>query len=299
MTNPPANQKSNSLLDYFKIILQYVTPHFALTRLVYWLAQSKNTFIKNTFISRFKNHYQVDMSLATNEDALSYENFNQFFTRALKPEVRPVDQDIDSIISPVDGAISQIGKIEADSIIQAKGHSYSLKQLLAGQEEWCKAFYNGKFTTVYLSPKDYHRIHMPFSGTLKQMTYVPGKLFSVSPLTTRMIPSVFARNERVLCFFDTAFGPAALIMVGAMIVGGMETVWQGCITPPHRGRINHWHYNDTESAKIFEKGDEMGRFNIGSTVILLFPESTIEWNQSISSETRIVFGQKIGMRLPD
>lgn len=233
------------------------------------------------------------MSLAANEDALSYETFNAFFTRALKPQARPVDNDKKSIICPVDGAVSQIGYIDRDSIFQAKGHTYTLNQLLADQEQWCHAFLNGAFTTLYLSPKDYHRIHMPCAGTLKQMTYVPGKLFSVSPLTARMIPGVFARNERVLCFFETELGPVALIMVGAMIVGGMETVWQGAITPPHGPRIKHWHYTDAQSAKQYNKGDEMGRFNIGSTVIMLFAENQIEWNSRINSESRVIVGQQI------
>ena len=233
------------------------------------------------------------MSLAANENALNYETFNAFFTRALKPQARPIDDNIQSIISPVDGAVSQIGYINGDSIFQAKGHTYTLDQLLAGQEQWCNTFRNGAFTTLYLSPKDYHRIHMPCSGTLKQMTYVPGKLFSVSPLTARMIPGVFARNERVLCFFETELGPVALIMVGAMIVGGMETVWQGVVTPPHRKRIRHWHYTDPETTKQFNKGDEMGRFNIGSTVILLFKENQIEWNNSVHAESSVIIGQQI------
>lgn len=286
-------QPRNSLLDYIKIIPQYLAPHFALTRFVFWLAQSRNPLIKSIFIGWFKNHFGVDMSLAANEDAGSYETFNLFFTRALKPEARPVDPDTNSIASPVDGAVSQIGKIEGQAIIQAKGHYYSLPQLLADQEKWCTTFQDGTFTTIYLSPKDYHRIHMPCSGTLKQMTYVPGKLFSVSPLTARVIPGVFARNERVVCIFDTEFGPMALIMVGAMIVGGMETVWQGPITPPHRDRINHWHYTDSEPVKHFDKGEEMGRFNVGSTVILLFPRNQIEWDELLTAGSTVIMGQKI------
>lgn len=287
------NKSSNSIFDYIKIIPQYVAPHFALTRLVFWLAQSKNRIIKNTFIRWFKNQYNVDMTLAISEDPTSYKTFNLFFTRALKPEVRPIDSDTNSIVSPVDGAVSQVGKIDVDSIYQAKGHRYSLSQLLADQTQWCDIFANGSFTTIYLSPKDYHRIHMPCSGTLKQMTYVPGKLFSVSPLTTRVINGVFARNERVLCFFDTEFGPMALIMVGAMIVGGMETVWQGPITPPHRDRINHWHYTDTDSSKHYNKGDEMGRFNVGSTVILLFGKDQIKWEKQLTADSTVIMGRKI------
>jgi phosphatidylserine decarboxylase len=282
------------MFDYIKITLQYIAPHFLITRIVYWLAQSKLSFVKNIFIFWFKNNYKVDMSLAANEDAYSYQTFNLFFTRALKPEVRPINPDNKIIISPVDGAVSQIGNIEGDSIFQAKGHNYTLGQLLAGQENWCQTFHNGHFSTLYLSPKDYHRIHMPCAGTLKQMSYVPGKLFSVSPLTARMIPGVFARNERVLCFFETDLGPVAVIMVGAMIVGGMETVWNGVITPPHRDRVNHWHYTDGDTPKQFLKGDEMGRFNIGSTIILLFAENQIQWSKNIGNESSVVVGQEIG-----
>jgi phosphatidylserine decarboxylase len=233
------------------------------------------------------------MSLAINEDAASYESFNLFFTRALKPEARPINENRNSIISPVDGAVSQIGNVDGASIIQAKGFSYTLEQLLAGQEEWCNAFNDGLFSTIYLSPKDYHRIHMPCSGTLKQMTYVPGKLFSVSPLTTRVIPGVFAKNERVICYFETEFGPVALILVGAMIVGGIETVWHGSVTPPHGDRISHWYYTNNDSPKYFNKGDEMGRFNIGSTVILLFGKNAIEWNKLVNSESGVTLGQEI------
>ena len=293
MKKQNSNGRQASLFDYIKIIPQYIAPHFLVTRIVFWLAHSRNSLIKNIFISWFKNHYKVDMSLAVNEEPLSFETFNHFFTRTLKPEVRPLCEDSNSIICPVDGAVSQIGNIEGDSIFQAKGHSYSLAQLLAEQGDWCNAFRNGSFTTLYLSPKDYHRIHMPCSGTLKQMTYIPGKLFSVSPLTASMIPGVFARNERVLCFFETELGPMALIMVGAMIVGSMETVWHGCVTPPHGPRIKHWHYTDTQTGKQYDKGAEMGRFNLGSTVILLFAENRISWNEKIVSNSSVIVGQQL------
>lgn len=281
------------MFDYLKIIPQFIVPHFALTKLVYWFAQSKVPVIKNTFIRWFKNRYKVDMALAVNEDATSFESFNLFFTRALKPEVRPINKNRNSIISPVDGAVSQIGRIDGNAIIQAKGSTYTLERLLAGQKEWCNTFKDGLFSTLYLSPKDYHRIHMPCSGTLKQMTYVPGKLFSVSPLTARVIPSVFAKNERVVCYFETELGPVALILVGAMIVGGMETVWHGSVTPPHGDRINHWYYTDSDSPMNFSKGDEMGRFNIGSTVILLFGKDTIEWSKQVTCESKVIVGQEI------
>ena len=294
--NNITNNHQKSVFDYIKIALQYLAPHFFVTRFVYWLAQSKNALIKNTFIGWFKNNYGVDMSLAINEDSRSYETFNHFFTRALKPEVRPIDQDTNVLVSPVDGAVSQLGKIEGESLLQAKGRNYTLNQLLGNQNDWADIFKNGQFATIYLSPKDYHRIHMPCSGTLKQMTYIPGKLFSVSPLTTRYIDGVFAKNERIICQFDTEFGPMALIMVGAMIVGGMETIWHGSVTPPHRNRINHWHYTENSKVKSLDKGDEMGRFNIGSTVILLFGENQISWSNELTAESEVIMGKKIATK---
>ena len=238
------------------------------------------------------------MSLAINETLISYRNFNEFFTRPLKAHVRPICTEPSAIACPVDGSVSQLGPVEDDAIFQAKGHHYSLGQLLAQQTQWIEKFRDGSFSTIYLSPKDYHRIHMPVNGTLKQMTYVPGKLFSVSPTTTRMVPDLFARNERVLCFFETPAGPMAMILVGAMIVGSMETVWHGVVTPPHTKQIKHWHYDSTnhqiKSGIVdLNKGDEMGRFNMGSTVILLFGKDAIHWSNTIKSGSAVEMGVKI------
>lgn len=267
---------------------------------MFFLTHSKLRVWKNLFTRWFARQYQVDMSLAENEDLGSYENFNQFFIRPLKPEARPICPETNSIACPVDGTVSQAGNISDESIFQAKGREYSLTELLGSQNEWVDQFRNGNFATIYLSPKDYHRIHMPFDGELKQMTYVPGKLFSVSPATTREIPRLFARNERVVCFFETTAGPMAVILVGAMIVGSMETVWHGTITPPHGKHLSHWNYGstsgeDSKSRKAVKlnKGEELGRFNMGSTVILLFPDGKIEWDAMVQANNGVQMGMKI------
>lgn len=287
------------MIDFLKVLSQYLLPHFAITKLMLWLTHSNVTAWNKLFIRRFARHYNVDMSQAENSDLDSYRNFNQFFTRPLKPEARPICTSPAEIACPVDGSISQLGDIENETIFQAKGHSYSLQQLLANQAPWVNTFQNGKFATIYLSPRDYHRIHMPFTGTLQQMTYVPGKLFSVSPVTTRNIPALFARNERVLCFFETANGPMAVILVGAMIVGSMETVWHGMVTPPHGKQIKHFHYPpsgdqpaDTQTIKL-DKGMELGRFNMGSTVILLFAKQAICWDDALAAGAAVKMGTSI------
>ena len=300
--NTNNNNTTSSLLDKIKVWPQYLLPHFLLTDLMFYLTRCKLRAWKNTFIRWFARHYGVDMSLAVKEDLAAYENFNEFFTRPLKPEVRPVCRDNDCIACPVDGTVSQLGGISNESLFQAKGHSYSLTRLLASQTEWVNQFRNGAFATIYLSPKDYHRIHMPADGELKQMTYVPGKLFSVSPATTREIPGLFARNERVLCLFETAFGPMAVILVGAMIVGGIETVWHGSVTPPHGKQLAHWYYaspgQDSKPRQvILKKGDELGRFNIGSTVILLFGENKIHWEPTANADSPVVMGKRIAFQV--
>ena len=302
-TNNQQNNTSAKFVDRVKAWPQYLLPHYALTDLMFLLTRSEAAWWKNSFIRWFAYQYKVDMSEAVNEQLTGYSSFNQFFTRPLKPNARPVCQGHNSIACPVDGAISQAGTIEQESIFQAKGHDYSLTTLLAGQTEWINAFRNGSFMTMYLSPRDYHRIHMPFDGTLQQMTYVPGRLFSVSPATTRTIPQLFARNERVLCFFQTSLGPIAVILVGALFVGSIETVWHGMITPPHGKRLTHWHYarnggndgNSDATSKFVKlsKGDELGRFNMGSTVILLFGENAINWETTATSGTKVQMGMQI------
>ena len=302
MSDPDNNKATNSLVDKVKVWPQYLLPHYLLTDLMFLLTRSKLRVWKNSFTRWFVHQYQVDMSLAVEEDPTAYQTFNDFFTRPLKPEVRPVCTEANCVACPVDGTVSQAGTINIESIFQAKGHDFSLTQLLAAQSEWVDKFRNGSYATIYLSPKDYHRIHMPIDGELKQMTYVPGKLFSVSPATTREIPGLFARNERVLCFFDTEFGPLAVILVGAMIVGGIETVWHGSITPPHQKHLGHWYYRapigEEKSQHVaLNKGDELGRFNMGSTVILLFAKNRIDWEAAIAANSPTVMGQKIARRI--
>ncbi len=250
------------------------------------------------FTQWFAKQYNVNMSEASNPDLKGYPSFNAFFTRALKPEARPVDESTNSIISPVDGHVSQAGAIKNGRIFQAKGRDYSLIELLGGDTHWAGQFEDGQFTTIYLSPKDYHRIHIPITGRLLKMSHVPGRLFSVNPATARVIPRLFARNERVISYFDTDSGPIALIMVGAIFVASMETTWEGVITPPHGKKIRHWNYepgNNKENQNVISlnKGQELGRFNMGSTVILLFPKNRIRWNTLMTAGAALKMGQSI------
>jgi len=232
------------------------------------------------------------MQEAKNSDWKSYSSFNNFFTRELKEDAREVCSDKKLIASPVDGAISQLGEINNDLIFQAKGHAYSLTQLLGNREDLGETFKDGKFNTIYLSPKDYHRIHMPVDGTLTEMIHVPGELFSVSPTTVENVPALFARNERVICLFDTDAGPMAMILVGAIFVGSIETVWHGEVTPPSAKEIRNWLYEDEE--KSFAKGEEMGRFNMGSTVILLYAENKMNWAKGLEADQIVRLGEAIG-----
>ncbi len=237
----------------------------------------------------FIGQYQVEMKQAAVQEIEAFEHFNAFFTRALKADARPLDENTQAITSPVDGRISQIGRIDHATMLQAKGRSYTLTELLAGDIARVEQFKGGSFATIYLSPKDYHRIHMPVSGQLTQMTQVPGRLFSVNPATVRAVPRLFARNERVICYFDTVLGPMALILVGALFVGSMETVWHGQITPPHGGQLCYWKYENQD--RTLYKGVEMGRFNMGSTVILLFPENRVQWSEQIAADDSVRMGQ--------
>ena len=298
MSNNTDIAHNKKIARSINILPQYLLPHFAVTKLMYWIMHSNIRWLKHALIHWFVNRYKVDMSQAENEDLSSYKNFNQFFTRPIKKQLRPVCAEQNCIACPVDGSISQLGIIEDNKIFQAKGHSFSLDALLAYQTPWVDYFRDGQFATIYLSPKDYHRIHMPIDATLKQMSYIPGTLFSVSPMTTQMIPDLFSRNERVACFFETAFGPMALVLVGAMIVGSIETTWQGRICPPHGKETKHWQYNLPHKVAgsgpyLLRKGDEMGRFNMGSTVILLFNKNTVRWNAELSTESLVQMGMNI------
>ena len=280
-----------NLFDRLFAFLQYILPHHPLSRIMLRLTRTQGIF-KNLFTPWFIGHFKIEMELAEETDWKKYDCFNSFFTRALKAEVRPVVSGENEIASPVDACISQAEKIRGDSIFQAKGHDYSLNTLVGGDNKYSDLFENGMSTTMYLSPRDYHRIHMPIDGILTQVIHVPGRLFSVNPATTRNIPGLFARNERVVCIFDTQAGPMAMVLVGAIFVSSIETVWQGIITPPSSKRIRQWDYSD-KNIKL-KKGEEMGRFNMGSTVILLFGENKITWDKKVTADTPFKMGELMG-----
>ncbi|CAM4447642.1 MAG: Phosphatidylserine decarboxylase proenzyme [Legionellaceae bacterium] len=272
--------------------LQYILPQHLLSRLMGFFAELEQSWIKNFFINQFIKRYHVNMNEAIHDNALAYRNFNDFFTRELKPHVRTVVQDVNAITSPVDGAISQMGDSQAGRIFQAKGFDFTINELLGGKPERAQPFMGGKFITLYLSPKDYHRIHMPIRGKLKEMVYIPGKLFSVNSSSVNTIPRLFARNERVIALFDTEVGPMAIIMVGAMIVASINTVWHGDINADRKNQIIAWEYTDD---KIYERGDEIGHFKLGSTVLVLFGPNAIAWKNDLQADSVIQLGQLVGM----
>ena len=277
--------------DRLAVLPQYLIPKQALTALAGKLASKEAGSLTTSVIRWFVGRYNVNMAEAANPDIASYKSFNEFFTRPLKEGARPqADADF---ISPVDGAISQFGPIERDQIFQAKGHSYSTTALVGGDRKLAEQFENGSFATLYLSPRDYHRIHMPCDGKLTRMIYVPGELFSVNPTTARGVPGLFARNERVVCVFDSEFGPFVLTLVGATIVGSMATVWHGMINPPRPGVVREWRY-DGEQAITLKKGAEMGRFLLGSTVVMLFPKDSLAFNPEWTPTRAIRMGEQMG-----
>jgi phosphatidylserine decarboxylase len=256
-------------LDKFKIAMQYAMPKHFVSRMVGKLAAAKAGALTTTLIKLFIKQYKIDMNEAQYSDPAHYKTFNEFFTRPLKEGVRPLNTEDDIITHPVDGAISQLGPIVEGQLIQAKNHNYSLQALLGGSEQDTAPFLGGDFATIYLAPKDYHRIHMPIDGTLSKMIYVPGDLFSVNPLTAQNVPNLFARNERVVAIFETEIGPLAMVLVGATIVASIETIWAGTVTPPAGKDVFSWNYKTSgENAITLKKGEEMGRFKLGSTVIL-------------------------------
>ena len=281
------------MFDRLAVLPQYLLPKKLVTQLAGRFASAELGGVTQAAISRFVAHYGVDMSEAAEPDITRYASFNDFFTRALRAGARPLaDADY---VCPVDGAISQFGAIERDQIFQAKGHHYSTCALLAGDAALAAEFENGQFATIYLSPKDYHRIHMPCAGRLLRMVYVPGDLFSVNPTTVRGVPGLFARNERVVCVFDTARGPFVLVLVGATIVGSMATVWHGVVNQPRPGEIKRWDYADKPVE--LAKGAEMGRFLVGSTVVLLWPKGTLKFNPDWAPGGAVRMGQMMGMAL--
>ena len=281
------SRRVHTVSDRLAVLPQYLLPKQALTALAGKFAGAEAGGLTTAFIRWFVGRYGVDMSEAAEPDIAAYKTFNAFFTRPLQAGARPLAEA--DYLCPVDGAISQFGAIARDQIFQAKGHTYSTTALVGGDRELAARFENGAFATLYLSPRDYHRIHMPCDGRLTRMIYVPGALFSVNPTTARGVPGLFARNERVVCVFETAQGPFVLTLVGATIVGSMATVWHGVVNPPRPGVLREWRYDDQNV--VLKKGEEMGRFLLGSTVVMLFPKDTLAFNPDWSPARAIRMGE--------
>lgn len=278
--------------DRLFVSMQYVLPKKALTQGAGLLASMRGGALTTGFIKWFVGKYGVNMAEAANPDIASYPTFNEFFTRPLKAGARPLAQA--DLISPVDGAISQFGPIRKDQIFQAKGHDYSTRALVGGDAQLAARFEDGHFATLYLSPKDYHRIHMPCDGRLTRMIYVPGDLFSVNPATARSVPGLFARNERVVCVFESEHGPFVLTLVGATVVGSMATTWHGVVNPPRSANVREWRYDDQPI--VLKQGDEMGRFLLGSTVVMLFPKGPLQFNPAWAAAKPIRMGEAMAQR---
>lgn len=280
-------KKKLGLLD------QYLTPQHLLTRCMRRLTRVRAPWFKDWQIQWFIRRYQVDMTIAAQPHPLSYPDFNTFFTRALKANARPIVTARDAIACPADGVVSQSGDVEHGRLLQAKGYYFDLANLLGGSPARARTFQNSRFVTIYLSPRDYHRVHMPLAGRLREMVYIPGRLFSVSPRTTKAIPELFARNERIVTIFDTAIGPVAVILVGAMFVAGIETVWSGLIE--HSKQLIEWSYGPVNNSQevTLERGAEMGRFNMGSTVILLFPANRVDLSPALTPNAPVKMGESL------
>ena len=273
-----------------KVAFQYIMPQLYLTQLAGWFAQQKWGAVTHFVIKAFAKKYNVDMSEAKKENFSDYESFNQFFIRELKDDARKINENPTALCLPADGRVSQIGHIDDDRLLQAKGHFFSLSDLLAGDEKLVNTFKNGEFATIYLSPRDYHRVHMPCDASLRKMIYVPGDLFSVNPFLAEHVPNLFARNERVICVFDTAFGPMVQILVGATITASMSTVWAGVINPPRTGEVKVWTYQGDSAIKL-TKGQEMGAFQLGSTVINLFPANSVTLAEHLEVDIPVRMGE--------
>jgi phosphatidylserine decarboxylase len=282
-----------SIKDAGFIALQYLLPHHTLSRLAGRLANSRTPWLKNTFIKWFASRYGVDMTEALEPDPTAYPTFNAFFTRALRPGARPADPAPHVVVSPADGAVSQAGPVTADGVFQAKGQYFSILELLGGDAGMAALFEKGSFATIYLSPRDYHRVHMPCAGTLRRTAYLPGRLFSVNQLTAGHVPRLFARNERLVCLFDTEYGPMVMILVGAMIVAGIETVWAGHAEPADAVAL---YARPPAGIVQLDKAAEMGRFKLGSTVILLFGENAVRWSETLAAGLPLRMGQNIAER---
>ena len=275
--------------DRWAVLPQYLLPKQALTVLAGQVARARMGVWTTRLIKWFVRRYRVDMSEAMDPDVASYPSFNEFFTRSLRADARPLGQA--TLLCPVDGAISQFGRIETGRIFQAKGHDYTATTLVGGDAELAARFDDGSFATLYLSPRDYHRIHMPCDGRLRRMVYVPGDLFSVNPTTARGVPGLFARNERVVCFFEGPVGPFVMVLVGATIVGSMATVWHGVVNAKRSGRLQSWDYG--QDAPELRQGQEMGRFLLGSTVVMLFAHSALDFNPRWVPGGAVRMGQRM------
>jgi len=294
MTHGPHQDGSPSVGDYLFAWPQYLLPHHALSAVMERLTRSRCRWLKDPAIRWFARHYRIDLDEARYRSPGAYPDFNAFFTRSLRPGVRPLDKSAGAIVSPVDGTVSQVGTLDGKQLVQAKGQTFDLDRLLGG--EGGEALCGGSFATLYLSPRDYHRIHMPLDATLRGMVHVPGRLFSVNPATTRVVAHLFCRNERVVALFETAAGPMALVLVGAVFVGSIDTVWHGTVTPPRAREIRRWDYS-AEPLQL-TKGQEMGRFNMGSTVIVILGKETARWRPGLVPGTRVRMGEGIGDLLP-
>lgn len=285
---------SGSLFDRIRAWGLWLLPHHALSALMRGLTRWRAGRFKNALIRRFISLYEVDMSQAATDRIDSFPHFNAFFTRALKPDARPLPDDPESMVSPCDGTVSQCGSVEKGNIFQAKGHHFDVNRLL-GDDPLAAEFFSGDFATIYLSPRDYHRVHMPLDGNLRSQVHVPGRLFSVAPWTVRAVPGLFARNERLACLFDGPAGPWALVMVGAIFVSSMSTVWAGTITPPRAKRAHRIAYDSERPGVVLQRGEEMGRFNMGSTVILLTPSGMLREGFDLRPEQGLRMGEAIGV----
>ncbi len=275
---------------------QHIVPHRLLSWITHLLMHAKRFPFRDSLVSFMIRRHSVNVEEALYPDYTDrniHPTINSFFVRALKPEARPIVAGDDKLCSPADGTVSQIGVINDGKIFQAKGHSFSLLELLGGSAEHAQAFSNGHFATIYLSPSDYHRVHMPYAGTLQQMIHIPGKLLSVAPFLIDNVPDLFARNERVVSLFETSIGPMAVVLVGAINVGSIETVWAGEVTPPSRTDVSSKTYTGTDALTL-QKGDEMGRFNMGSTVIILFAQDAVLWSKTLTADDKIKMGAEIG-----
>ena len=280
------------------VALQHLLPQHGISRLVLAATRSRAPAFKNALIRLFMKGFRPDMSDAIETNPTAYPSFNEFFTRALRPETRPVDADPLAIVSPVDGTVSEAGALTEDRILQAKGHDYTLRALLAGNAAWQRSFAGGTFATIYLAPYNYHRIHMALAGDLRESCYVPGRLFSVNRTTAQLVPGLFSRNERVFCGFDSGGMPWAIILVGALNVGSMATVWHGDVTPRKHREVTVLPVADVLAPTHLAKGAEMARFNMGSTVILLFPPGAAEWTAALAAGQTLRMGERIGTLRP-